>query len=145
MSFIKHLFNSNKQEDNTSQKPHEINQDNKYISILNLGLLHDGSVDISVELNNIHVNEKNLVDEANKIAAFLHILCTGGLSVNIANILVQQIGSDHRYSTFIDEVIKLWVIYQAEYDKAILSSVSSNIDTPVIKPTEVFGQYYSNK
>lgn len=142
MLFIKRLFNKTDKSNSKKDAQEQPDKNQKYVCNINFGLLKDSSVDISIELNNIHVNENNILDESAKIAAFLHILTTGGLSVNIANILVQQIGSNHQYSLFVDEIIKSWVIYQSEHDKQI-SLMDKQSDTPVIKPTEVFGQYYS--
>ena len=142
MLFIKRLFSlfkKNNHSRNRNKQNHELISEDSMCAV-NANLLYDGTVDLSIEMHNIDVNNTNFYKQANNIASFLHLLNTGGLSTNIANIMVTQIGSDPKYSLFIDQIIKSWVIYQTEHETHTQINHTNNA---VIKPTDVFGKYYN--
>lgn len=132
MLFIRRLFNK-------KTNPIKETSKDKVMCSLNIELLEDTSIDLSIELHNIDINNENHDIKANNIAAFLHLLNSGGLSTNIANIMVSQIGSHEKYNKFIDTIIKDWVLYQIQQDK---TKAYKKMENPVIKPTEVFSRYY---
>lgn len=140
MSFIKHLFNKKNSKDSIQESESSENKSDQRICSLMFDLIDTESIDISIELCDIKIDESNFHSMANKIATFLHLLNNGALSINIANIMINQIGSNPKYSKFIDTIIQNWIVYQTEHEKQITKNKNN---TPVIKPTEVFGKYYN--
>lgn len=134
MSFITRLFKKK----SPTQDPNA--ESSKYIFSISIGLSADTSVDMSIELAESVSNPDHATKQSVDIAQFLHILTSGGMNQNISEMLVEQIGQDLKYKQVVDNILKAWIIFQKEYDKH-KNRISS--EYPLIKPTEVFGKYYS--
>lgn len=141
MLSIKHLYNKlftkNIEKENNVQKNTDISFSEDTV-IMTFGLTPKYEIDLSLEIKDLHINNKaDLQYKAQKLATFFHSIVSGGVNATILDFLVNEMSDDENKELF-ESVIYYWLLLDKQNtDKKNIQ----NKHIPLVAPSKVFSQY----
>lgn len=127
-NFFKNLFPTKKKIDNPLSK------NDTYIDII-VSLNKDFSINVNLYLDDTTKN-KNLSELEYSLvcAEFLNIIMSGKIEKQITDIIVNQIKNSNN-EKLIDNILNFLIIMDKK------TSLNTNDETPIIKPSQAFSKY----